>query len=140
MNRALALACELTVAAAATCVHAAGDCGAALKTKQAWLAEGDGVQVAFVARPMPVPLGRHFTIDFAICDGGVARSASGVSVDADMPAHRHGMNYRASVSQLGDGTYRAQGLMFHMPGTWRVIFDLGLDGRAVRVTRAIEVQ
>jgi hypothetical protein len=140
MTRAFARVCVLPIAAVVACAHAAGDCGAALKTKQAWLAEGDGVQVAFVARPMPVPLGRHFTIDFAICDGGVARSASGVSVDADMPAHRHGMNYRASVSQLGDGTYRAQGLMFHMPGTWRVIFDLGLDGRAVRVTRAIEVQ
>ena len=40
-----------------------------------------------------------------------------------MPAHRHGMNYRATVSTLSPGVYRAEGLMFHMPGRWRVIFD-----------------
>jgi hypothetical protein len=45
-------------------------------------------------------------------------------VDADMPAHRHGMNYRTTVTALGDGRFRAEGLMFHMAGRWRLLFDL----------------
>ena len=51
-------------------------------------------------------------------------STFSLAVDADMPAHRHGMNYRASVTALGDGRFRADGLMFHMAGRWRILFDL----------------
>ena len=30
--------------------------------------------------------------------------------------------------------------MFHMPGRWRVIFDLPLEGRTLRLTRELDVQ
>jgi hypothetical protein len=132
------------IAALALCAIAASpacaieDCVAALGAQQAWMAEGDGVRVAFVARPMPVPLNQHFTLELAPC--GDARDASSLQLDADMPAHRHGMNYRAMVAPLRDGVYRAQGLMFHMPGRWRVIVDVVVDGRARRATREIDVQ
>jgi hypothetical protein len=127
------------LAAAAGGAFAADDCGAALKAAQPWIAEADGARVAFVARPLPVPVGRHFDIHFAVC-GVALRGGATVAVDADMPAHRHGMNYRTRVEALQGGVYRAHGLMFHMPGTWRVIFDLPLEGRTLRVTREIEVQ
>ena len=39
-----------------------------------------------------------------------------------------------------DGVYRAQGLMFHMPGRWRIVVDVVVDGRARRATREIDVQ
>ena len=97
------------------------------------------MRVAFVARPLPVPVGRHFQIDFIVC-GAALRSGTTIAVDADMPAHRHGMNYRARVEALPGGVYRAHGLMFHMPGSWRVIFDLPLEGRTLRVTREVDVQ
>jgi cytochrome c peroxidase len=86
-----------------------------------------------------VPVGRHFELRFVVCDGTGIRSDAKVRVDADMPAHRHGMNYRASVSPLGAGVYRAHGLMFHMPGRWRVIFDIEVGGRTQRATHEFEV-
>jgi hypothetical protein len=119
-------------------VSAADDCVAALGAPHSWIAEGDGVRVAFIARPMPLPLNQHFALELAPCDG--ARAATALQVDADMPAHRHGMNYRASVAPLRDGVYRAQGLMFHMPGRWRVIVDVTVDGHTRRATREIDVQ
>ena len=128
-----------TLAATAGGALAADDCGAALKAAQPWIAEADGIRVAFGARPLPVPVGRHFDIHFAVC-GVALRGGATVAVDADMPAHRHGMNYRTRVEAVQPGVYRAHGLMFHMPGTWRVIFDLPLEGRTLRVTREIEVQ
>ena len=120
--------------------QAADDCASALNAPQPLVAEADGVRVAFVPQPAAVPVGRHFEIRFVVCSGSAARADAKVKVDADMPAHRHGMNYRASVSALGGGVQRADGLMFHMPGTWRVIFDVALDGRTLRATREIEVQ
>ena len=43
-----------------------------------------------------------------------------MDVDADMPTHNHGMNTDPVVTELGDGTYRAEGMQFHMTGDWRV--------------------
>ncbi len=50
--------------------------------------------------------------------------ACGLSVDAYMPEHRHGMNYKTEVISTGPQRYRVEGLMFHMPGQWEYIFEL----------------
>ena len=136
MRRALALASLLLAGAAA---RADDDCAAKLKAPQALRAQGDGYTLAFVPRPAPLATGRHFALDIAVCpDRGVAPPKS-LQVDADMPAHRHGMNYRATVAVRGPGLYHAEGLMLHMPGRWRFIFDLALDGRSVRLTHEVDV-
>lgn len=132
--------CALMLAFAAGAAQASDDCAVALKAARPLFAEADGVRVAFVPRPSPPPVGRHFDVDFVVCSRSGVRSDAVIQVDADMPAHRHGMNYRAAVSPLSPGVYRAQGLMFHMPGRWRVIFDIALDGRTLRLTRELEVQ
>jgi hypothetical protein len=129
----------VALALAVSGAHAADDCAATLKASNPWIAEAAGARVAFVPRTLPLPVGQHFDIDFVVC-GTTVRAGSGVAVDAEMPAHRHGMNYRTRVEALAGGLYRAHGLMFHMPGTWRVIFDVPLEGRTLRVTREIEVQ
>ena len=85
-------------------------------------------------------MGQHFGLDIVVCPRAQAALPSAIKVDADMPAHRHGMNYRASVEPLGAGRYRADGLMFHMPGRWRFIFDLAVDGTAERLTREVDVE
>jgi hypothetical protein len=131
----------LLALAAALQVRAGDDCGAALKNAtEPWIAAADGARIAFVARPSPVPIGQHFDLDFVVCAAAAVRTDAAIQVDADMPAHRHGMNYRATVSSLRPGVYRAEGMMFHMPGRWRVIFDLPLEGRTLRLTRELEVQ
>jgi hypothetical protein len=128
-----------TFAAIVGGANAADECGATLKAATSLSAQADGARIVFVPKTWPVPVGRHFDVDFVVC--GVALSGGAtVAVDADMPAHRHGMNYRARVALLRPGVYRAHGLMFHMPGTWRVIFDVPLDGRTLRMTREVEVQ
>lgn len=139
MSRGRRAAAALAALATLAGARAAQECGAALNAAHPSIAEADGARVAFVPRPQPVPVGRHFDIDFVIC-GAALRSGAAVRVDADMPAHRHGMNYSARVEALPGGVLRARGLMFHMPGTWRVIFDLPLEGRTLRITREIEVQ
>ena len=75
------------------------------------------------------PLARPFALIVRVCvPGAVLRH-----VDATMPEHGHGMNYRASVRPLADGRWRVEGLMLHMPGRWRWRFDLGIDGSLRRV-------
>lgn len=99
-------------------------CGDSLPAAHRLLAEADGLQLAFAPRPAPLPLGRHFTLDIVVCPAAGQPLPATLAVDADMPAHRHGMNYRSTVTALGDGRFRADGLMFHMAGRWRLLFDL----------------
>ncbi|HEY6512190.1 MAG TPA: FixH family protein [Burkholderiaceae bacterium] len=136
MIRALAFAALLLVVAA---VQATDDCATRSKAPHALRASGDGYTVVFVPRPGPLATGGHFALDIAVCPGAGATVPKSVQVDADMPAHRHGMNYRASVVARGPGLYHAEGLMLHMPGRWRFIFDLDLDGRTARLTQEVDV-
>ena len=99
-------------------------------------------QVVFKPSPLPIPVGQHFQIDFALCPIGQAAMPSEVFVDAQMPEHRHGMNYRPEVRRVGAGLYRAEGLMFHMPGRWELVFELraaGTGGTPQRLVQSLQV-
>jgi hypothetical protein len=91
------------------------------------------------AAPDPLRVGRHFSIDFAVCPRGQVAAPDTVRVDAHMPEHRHGMNYQPSVAALGNGRYRAEGLMFHMPGRWELVFELRGTGAPVRLVQSLQV-
>lgn len=82
-----------------------------------------GVQAAWQAEGAPITVGRLFAISVQLCP----ETAVLARVDAWMPEHRHGMNYRPSVTRLGPGRWRAEGLMFHMPGRWQLKLDVRLD-------------
>jgi hypothetical protein len=85
--------------------------------------EGERHVVAWRAPALP-PLARFFAVDFAVCgrDGGTVRA---VRIDATMPEHGHGMNYRPTVQPQGNGRFRADGLLLHMPGRWQLSFAVG---------------
>jgi hypothetical protein len=60
-----------------------------------------------------------------------------VRVDARMPEHRHGMNYRPTITATGEGRYRAEGLMLHMAGKWELVFELRDKDSVQRVTQTL---
>ena len=93
--------------------------------------------VAYRTAPAPVPMGRHFTVDIAVCPRAGAAPPERVSLDARMPEHGHGMNYKALVKPAGAGRFHAEGLMFHMPGRWELTFDVHEGASAVRLTDSI---
>lgn len=95
-----------------------------------------GLSVQFAPRDGPLAVGRHFELLGAVC--GAARL---LRVDADMPAHRHGMNYRPTVSTSDGGAFQARGLLLHMPGVWRFRFELERQpGQRVWVSAETEVR
>jgi hypothetical protein len=89
--------------------------------------------------PAPLPLADFFALELAAC----ARDGSRIGtprVDATMPAHGHGMNYRPVVEALGSGRFRAAGLLLHMPGQWQLTFSLGSGdaGETLRATLEVD--
>ncbi|MCA3178483.1 MAG: hypothetical protein INH05_06800 [Burkholderiales bacterium] len=101
---------------------------------------GDALDVAWRVSLAPA-VGRPFAIEFALCPrGGASAAIDRVKVDAWMPAHRHGMNYAPTLSGAPGGPMRAEGLLFHMPGAWQVVFELRHDGRALRLVDDVAVR
>lgn len=118
----LSLLGSLAIGAMAACPPEPAD-GQALRQ--------DGLQLAWrplagngPVQPDVIVQGRHFGIEVQLCQGATAAAARLERLDASMPEHRHGMNYRPRIIALGDGRYRAEGLMFHMSGRWQLEFEV----------------
>lgn len=89
--------------------------------------------IGAVADPAPIEIGRHFSLTLTLCADTSAAPARIVAIDAQMPAHRHGMNYAPRLVDLGDGRMRAEGMMLHMPGRWLIGVDIDAAGKRQRV-------
>jgi hypothetical protein len=142
--RALAVAATAAaIAAAATAVAVRAQpstaCAAASGPETGRLTH-PRVQLAWRAQPEPIVVGRPFAIEFDVCPASAGASVDRVRVDASMPAHRHGMNYQPRIAQPAPGRFRAEGLLWHMPGTWQVLFEMRVDGEPVRLTQDVAVR
>jgi hypothetical protein len=93
--------------------------------------ESAGVTVVFRTLPPAIELGRHFAVEALVCGDGASPLLT--RVDAQMPEHRHGMNYRPTLAGQGNGRYLAEGLLFHMPGRWELSFDVEAGERRTRL-------
>lgn len=91
------------------------------------------VQADWKVDGAPIAVGRHFAIEVQLCPAGAVLARA----NATMPEHRHGMNYRPSVKPLGDGRWRVEGLMFHMPGRWELQLDVRAGERSERLLDTI---
>ena len=99
--------------------------------------ESPAYVVAFRTQPATIEIARHFTVELTVCPKGAAPAAEAVRVQGFMPDHGHGMNYQAAVTALGGGRFRAEGLMFHMPGRWELIFDVRAAAKSERLRKSV---
>jgi hypothetical protein len=67
-------------------------------------------------------------------DGKPVAADAAVLVDAEMPHHGHGMNFVPTVKRRGGDTFLGEGLLFHMPGRWQLVFELRMGERSLRLT------
>lgn len=123
----------------ATAVNAA-TCGSELKGARA--VESANYTVAYRFVPPKIAVGSHFALEAVACGRNGAAAPAALAVDAFMPDHGHGMNYKATVKRIGatksGGTqFRADGLMFHMPGKWDLYFDVPGTGKSERLTQSV---
>ena len=105
---------DLRLALAALGLSLAGAAGACELPLQGTRLESQRFSLVFRAEGIAVA--RHFKLEVAACSKTGGRAPESLKVDATMPEHRHGMNYRPSLQPLGGGRWRAEGLMFHKIG------------------------
>ena len=112
------------------------NCALDLGRGTGWVVFSDQYLMAFRPDPLRIEVGEPFALVVSVCTrrGGPAEL---LAVDANMPEHRHGMNYRATIVAKGDGRFRAEGLLFHMPGRWEITFDVRSGDDSERLTHDI---
>lgn len=102
---------------------------------------GDGFRLEWSTQPSPPPLNSEFSVRFRLLDPDgtpLAPPLSTVRVDADMPAHGHGMNVAPSLVEA-DGWVEAAPLLFHMPGAWELYVDRSEGALTERAQVSFEV-
>jgi hypothetical protein len=132
---ALLIACLPTSAASAPPA-----CAAPRGFEASGRIESSDVVVLFRTVPAAIEVGRHFSVEVIVCAGPPAAVATDLRIDAQMPEHRHGMNYRPRVVRGGEGVYVAEGFLFHMPGRWQLLFDVERGGRTDRLSTDIVLE
>lgn len=123
-------ACAALLLTATALARAQGECPAPAPGVQV-IREGP-VQVQWRAQPA-ITVGKPFALDITVCPA----AAELLRVDASMPEHRHGMNYRPSLAPQGPGRWRAEGLLWHMSGRWELRLDLKHAGQDWRLRQAV---
>ena len=95
--------------------------------------------VAFRPEPIRIEVGEPFTLLLNVCTKS-DNPAELVAVDANMPDHRHGMNYRPTIVSVGEGRYRVEGMVFHMPGRWEINMDVRAGEESERLSHELVVK
>lgn len=91
-------------------------------------------RLALITTPSDIRPGQFFAVTVAVCPKDRAPAPETVRMDAHMPDHRHGMNYAPRVAAAGEGAWRGEGFLFHMPGRWEFVIELRAEGRSERAT------
>jgi hypothetical protein len=94
-------------------------------------------EIAYRWEPSVLKVGQFFAADVIACRAPGAGAVREIVLDAQMPAHGHGMNYRPTATPAGQGRFRITGLMLHMAGTWRLTFDLVHGDTRTRLTQEV---
>ena len=122
----------LALALAAALAGCDGKDGAAGKGPREVRSNAGRYTVTFTPSPDPIPMNQQFDLSFRVAPRQGSKEPTKVEVDARMPAHGHGMNRVPKITRQPDGAFKAEGMLFHMPGHWELYFDVTEGGTTER--------
>ena len=97
----------------------------------------DKEQFIVVPETTTFPFNEEFSYQFSLFDSSNNPiSEDGISVDAEMPAHGHGMGQTPEVTH-SENTYTATGMLFAMEGDWDIHIYRTTDGSVDQATISV---
>lgn len=89
------------------------------------------------------PLNEPFGVTVELFDhttGERLTEFSEATIDARMPAHKHGMKHDVELVPRPDGTYRAENMLFHMVGHWEIHLDVTRGAKVERAQTSVNLE
>ncbi len=102
--------------------------------------DGSGFEITIKPEGDGIVRNKHFAVDVKLVAKSGTTEGITVKVDADMPAHGHGMNTKPEFSAIEGGDHRAEGMLFHMGGDWVITVDVMRDGKTERASFPVSVE
>ena len=127
---------EIVRRLAGAVIALAGTIAAACELPPGTRVESERLAISYWTVPAKISVGQAFVLELAACPKRDIAVSERVKLDAHMPEHRHGMNYRTKVVSKGAGRFHSEGWLFHMPGRWEFLFDIDTE----RLTHSIRVE
>ena len=113
----------------------AQSCEDATLDGDAFFLESPPHRVLVVPDPAPLRVNQSFTLLLTVCEGPGDINR----VDAGMPMHGHGMNYRPTMTRLDDNRVRVEGMLFHMPGSWEITTEIRDGDTATVLSKELSI-
>lgn len=113
---------------------------AAASGKKTFESNDGRYKVELETKPAAIEVNQPFDVTLTVTPKSGAAKDVAVVVDARMPAHFHGMNRVAKVSNTGGNTWKAEGLVFHMPGHWELYVDITEGGTTERAQMDVNLK
>ena len=88
--------------------------------------QGNTYTIQFSPALNSMPLNQYFDLEVQI-KGSTHQTITfplELEIDAGMKAHNHGMNVSPKIINLGNGKFKVEGMLFHMPGKWFLSFTI----------------
>lgn len=96
-----------------------------------WISLTSGkIELSVKSQPESITTSEPFSLIINVCMDKKAYLGN-LKFDAEMPLHKHGMNYQASVLTQNNGQFLIQGGLLHMPGLWRFSFTLEAQNQPI---------
>ena len=97
--------------------------------------------IELMTSPDPIRLNEHFVLIVIVRPlSPDSRGPLSVTTEAQMPAHRHGMNTRPHREQLDGDRFLFRGLLFHMAGEWEVVVEVAQGRVRDRATARLVIE
>jgi hypothetical protein len=99
-------------------------------------------RVVYRSSPASIPRGEVYALEVWVFDAHDAThplTDVGLTVDAAMPEHQHGMNRRPVIHPGTGGEFQVEGLLFHMSGRWELYFDITRGAITERAQVSVEL-
>ena len=88
-----------------------------------------GTRIEIYSELAPLAINKIHSWHIRILDAGGHPQQAQMNINGGMPEHNHGMPTTPQITrQLENGDYLLEGMRFHMPGLWRLRFELTVNG------------
>lgn len=115
----------------ASAARAALPAGVTEREAREGLTQNGTFRIRWESQPSPIPRNQPFTLRVHVTRADAPDAPlpdAELEVNALMPEHGHGMNTFPRTTRQPDGSFLAEGMLFHMRGRWDLIFN-ARDGR-----------
>lgn len=98
-----------------------------------------GIQIEIYSDLTPLAINRIHSWQIRLLDANGNPMQAQMNISGGMPEHDHGMPTAPQITALlNNGNYLLEGMRFHMPGHWQLLFEISVD--AALQTAVIDFQ